>query len=124
LTVYSILPPPATIPRFLTGDPEERVAAAIAELPTENADAVAAYLAAVGVRGVRSSAEDCPIARYVRLRARHAVWVAVGEIYSRTGGFGTLPAAVVDFYRRFDHGEYPDLMITPREALSPMEPRS
>jgi len=111
LTVYSILPPPATVPDYLTGDPEERVAAAMAELPTTNANAVAAYLAAVGVRGVRSSAEDCPIARYVRLRARHAVWVAVGEVYSRAGRIGKLPAAAVDFYHLFDQGFYPRLEV-------------
>jgi len=124
LTVYSILPPPATIPRFLTGDPEKRVAAAIAELPTENADAVAEYLRAYGAQGFVRSTEHCPVAQYLRWRARYPVSVAAGEVYSRAGRIGKLPAAAVDFYRRFDHCEYPDLIITPREALSPMEPRS
>lgn len=124
MTVYSILPPPATIPRFLTGDPEERVAAAIAELPTENADAVAEYLRAYGAQGFVRSVEYCPVAQYLRWRARYPVCVAAGEVYSHAERIGKLPAAVVDFYHLFDHGEYPDLMITPREALSPMEPRS
>ena len=128
MTVYSILPPPATIPRFLTGSPEERVAAAIAELPTTDADAVAEYLWAYGADGIVGSSEYCPVAQYLRWRARYPVSVAAGSVAAGDAFTAMarrpLPAAVVDFYRRFDHGEYPDLIIKPQEALSPMEPRS
>jgi hypothetical protein len=37
---------------------------------------------------------------------------------ARAGRVETLPAAVVDCYRRFDHGEYPDLIL----MLNPWEP--
>ena len=60
-------PAPYTRPR-LTGTPLDRLRAAVAELPTESPDAVAAFLRAEGVQGERGSASRNPLSGYLRRR--------------------------------------------------------
>ena len=80
----------------------------------DRARAVAAYLAAQGIRGLRGNPMRCPVANYLRrylppeFRAGLAVaWNHVD--CPQMGFYPGLPAAVREFIDLFDSGAFPEL---------------
>lgn len=78
----------------------------------DDADTVATYLLAIGVRGDRAAAGSCPIATYLS-DSRHEVYVTryATTVYRRetsdTIWDTNNPMVVSDFVARFDTGSYP-----------------
>lgn len=100
----------------LKGSPDERVAAAIAELPTGNGDAVALYLRKLCMRGIPRSTADGPVARYLKWRARYpAVWIEGEYVHTETALL-PLPEEITLFNMWFNRGQFPDLVMGWREA--------
>ncbi len=91
------------------------LAEALAALP-DTADGIAAHLRAKGIRGVRENPDCCPIANYLS---------GTGGLYgpdvdpSRIDAFTDegdaeqvcTPAHIAEFVRRFDDGEWPELVL-------------
>lgn len=95
-----------------------------------DADGVAQRLRNAGIKGRRIRANDCPVARYLQQRTGHLP-LAVNEagVYTFVArplcplesGYMlcsaplpdiTMPAPVKEFIRRFDWGDFPDLVDT------------
>lgn len=78
----------------------------------ETPDAVADSLRKTGVRGYRGCCFSCPLARYLKARGFGFVTVGVNSVVCVVPKETTkhrLPAAVLEFVKRFDDGLYPDL---------------
>ena len=73
-----------------------------------SADEVADRLAALGFKGRRGVAGDCPLARYLTETLRRRVHVGTIEVYPLgwTNGF-LLPSACRDFVALLDEGKWP-----------------
>lgn len=86
----------------------ERVAQALADLPTEPDD-IAAVFAEIGIRGLAGNACHCPVANYLRELdgVNHLV---VGHGANLGAGRVPLPDHVREFVLRFDEGAYPGLV--------------
>lgn len=69
-----------------------------------DADGVAQRLRDAGIKGRRTRANDCPVARYLQQRT--------GRSDLAVSGSGTMPAPVKEFIQRFDRGDFPDLVDT------------
>lgn len=91
------------------------LAEALAALP-DTADAIAAHLAAAGVKGVPENGECCPVANYLTGLDFDRVSVTLSRIQSRDYPDSRLadirtPPPVQAFVRRFDAGEWPELVL-------------
>lgn len=84
---------------------------ALALLPTTSADDVAAFLQREGIKGWHVSPRRCPLA--VFFSRATGVPCAVGSTWVAVEGaqvqFVSLPAALADFVRTFDHGKHREL---------------
>ena len=84
---------------------------ALAELPTESAEAVAEFLRDQGVTGDKHSS-SCPIAVWITRRTGQRVTVVVNDVMPTFPALGRFvnPHAVREFIRSFDRGVYPHLI--------------
>jgi hypothetical protein len=85
---------------------------ALAALPG-TADAIAAHLAAKGIRGVRNSDKCCPIANYLTGAGFSCVSVGGTSAFARDDRqdyWEWTTDAVAGLVERFDAGEWPELV--------------
>lgn len=74
-------------------------------------DAVAATLRAAGVTGEPSCPRRCVVAEWLRVRLGLYGRPSVGRHVASVGVVTVRhPAALLEFLRRFDRGDYPDLL--------------
>jgi hypothetical protein len=95
----------------------------------DSPDAVAGRLGDYGVVGVPGRADDCPVARYLKVvigSERSVKVVGVLERRLRVTRHGAhlplsmvLPRGVADFVRCFDEGKYPELVARPARRSYP-----
>lgn len=96
---------------------KERTEQALATLAAGGtSDSVAEVLRSQGITGRRRMSSSCPVSRYLQRELGLGVWLAVGSstIYVKhsdtPGADMTLPPAIRDFIKRFDHaGEFEHL---------------
>ena len=92
------------------------LAQVLAELP-DTADGIADRMRALGIKGRKGGACECPLANY--LKDRGLPDVAVARYYARAfkGGVteAEMPPAASEFVYRFDHGVYLDLVEVDRD---------
>lgn len=76
------------------------------------ADQIAAHLIARGIKGRRNSGCDCPVANWFS-RTLGVGGAVAGNAFQLNNDVGVqlgLTDGICDFVRRFDAGEYPDLV--------------
>lgn len=91
---------------------EQEVRDRLALLPTESADAVAAFLQEHGVKGKRVESNSCPIANWVGDPSKKIGVCAsgIGPNVADAPWDITPGKAVRDFVLRFDGENYPELI--------------
>jgi hypothetical protein len=73
-------------------------------------ESIADYLAACGVKGVCTGAEDCPVAVWLRDHLNgETVMVTASKCWIPGEGYVDTPVKVADFIAAFDTGAYPHL---------------
>lgn len=91
------------------------LAEALAALP-DTSDGIAAHLAAKGIRGVREMPGCCPVANYLTEAGFHLVEVNDDEVSAdEERRCIDTPANIASFVRRFDDGEWPELVSEPED---------
>lgn len=84
---------------------------AVGKLAAEgDADQIADYLFTHGHTGRVGESETCPVHRYLRAVTGRDVAVAPGMLLPDNGPYVGMPEVVTEFVRRFDRGDYPDLI--------------
>ena len=84
-----------------------------------SADEVADRLAALGFKGRRAIAENCPVAHYLRATLGRRD-VSVGSFFCNVGGVEfPLPDVVTEFLERFDEEEKYPLLVDDALAHAP-----
>lgn len=81
---------------------------ALAALPG-TADAIAAHLAALGIRGERKDGRCCPMANYLSRLGFEAPFVQPDYVEA-SGETLTFPPELREFVDRIDDGEWPELV--------------
>lgn len=90
------------------------LAEALAALP-DTADGIAAHLTALGIRGVRFDGCNCPVTNYLTGLGFDGIDVDETRVRRRTEPRRSERVAASDamsnFVRRFDRGEWPELVL-------------
>lgn len=95
---------------------EIRRARALIEQLGDDPLVMAAKLEELGIRGVRSNGEKCPLANYLRRNGYTSLMVGDTEIFLDEVVNCELPEAAEEFVEFFDGGHFPQLEIEEHEA--------
>lgn len=86
------------------------IAEALKMLDAGDADGVSVLIAAEGIRGAQGRSCECPVAKWLSRAVGQRCVVGMEYAWQTSGRAIYMPLSVLAFRRRFDRGEYPELV--------------